>query len=229
MSVLQMKMKESGKDGAGNSLPDFATAGPHCIRYAEAVQKGRELRARCNELQADADAIRERNPRGFGIAAEIVNPPVPKAPPREETELYRLLGDLLPAAPPPPELVGRDGDLVRAKEISRERESLDAAIRVLDDQLIILRRNASREYCELIANKYRPVASRMAAALLELGRAMEEHDAFTGVLGKAEVQWSFLVPVERPQWFGLMRQLRSAVEGGHLDPKAIPTEWRNYE
>lgn len=209
-------------DTKSDLLPDFASGGPICARYAEALGKNRELQARRSDISREVAAIVARYPKGFGLAAEMVAP----APAKAETPVDKLLGVFAPQKPAPKKSA-IDADILTARDLSREGEQLDEAMRVLGDQLSALHRKASREYCENIVDQYRPLAARVAQAILDLGEAIDAHDAFIHEVQRREIQSSYLLIVERPRWQQIMRWLKSAIEGGHFDARKIPEKWRS--
>lgn len=216
------KLKAVDRDQSAISLPDFATTGPICAKYVEILAKDRELQARRNEIKKEVAEIVARNPKGFGIAGEIVHPP--RGPAKSAGPVEKLLSAFAPTKAVP-QVGQRDADIERSRELSMEGDQLDDAMRVLSDRIAVLHRKASREYCERIVEEYRPLAANVANAVIALGEALEAHDEFTDELQRREIQWGYLLPVERPRWRDILRILKSAVEGGHLDARAIPEEW----
>lgn len=204
-------------------LPDFATAGELCKQYAAVLSKEAELRSRREEINREIAEIRSRNPNGFGIMAEVA-PPKPNVE-KSESPVSKLLGAFAPKKVDH-HATGDEADMERSRELSIEGGQIDDARHILDDPRLLMHRKASREYCELIIDDYRPFAASVAQAIIALGEAIEQHDAFVSEVQRREVQSSYLMIVERPRWSHIVRWLKSAVDGGHLDARAIPDEWR---
>lgn len=209
---------------ANLNLPDFADAGEICREYAAICAKDAELRRRREEISAEIRDILARNPRGFGSQSEY-NAPSRQDTGKQESPVTKLLGNFAPKKAETP--VGAShADMLRSTELSAEGSLIDEALRLLDDQRLMLHRKASHEYCDIIVDKYRPLAADVANAIAALGRAIEEHDVFVAEVQRRNVHASYLMCVERPRWGQIVRWLRSAVEGNHIDARTIPDEWK---
>lgn len=137
--------------------------------------------------------------------------------------------------PPPPEALepksNRGAVEQRCDELNVLIEDAREAIRLIRPQLEVAHRAATLVLVEQLAPEYRKVARNFVAALVGLGRAIEQHEAFIASVRTSG--WSAFRPLVMSQAFGrptegggdVRRLLAFAVEAGHVGRDELPSDW----
>jgi len=204
--------------------------------YASLDDRFHELCAREEALLAElaplAAATRGTNREAEQMAAAraAANPP----PARQHRPGALALLEGVTAPPPPDQLEPRSSRGAveqRCDELNVMIEDAREAIRLIRPQLEAAHRTATQVLVEQLAPDYRKVARNFVAALVGLGRAIEEHEAFIASVRTSG--WAALRPLVMSQAFGrptegggdVRRLLAFAVEAGHVGRDELPDAW----
>jgi hypothetical protein len=195
------------------TLPPFdENTGPASQKYFRAVALSKKLRDEREKLFEEGQQIRKDNPRGLDAFAYQNTSGKPRQLNAAEAQIAEFLhGEAETAAPPNHEA------LARCREIGATTREIDDAIHKLGERLGEFHVRANKEYVLSIKDHYWSIGARIAAALVELAQAVDEHDAFVEALRKKEVHhFSWLDIVAFPSWDKLRRMLRTAFDAGHI-------------
>ena len=152
-----------------------------------------------------------------------------------EAKAREMLGELAPAVALPPSPRPLDPIKVEAQALAAELDMLTAAQKIVEAEWHRERPKAMRLACEFVGSDYVKLARRLCLALVDLGSAQLEHDAFTSELQQSGVDWAFLRPVltdmlvplgdPRDPYSPYRQFLDWAAEVGHID-NLTPDAWR---
>ncbi|MCW3476334.1 hypothetical protein [Limobrevibacterium gyesilva] len=137
-----------------------------------------------------------------------------------------------PQPPKPEPLIPYEHPLSgRLRALSTELQDVRGAIELLRPELARAKLEGSAALCEARTPEYRRIVGRFCAALIELGEATREHEAFVDTVRDAA--WSFIRPIQLSslgdpaEQYSEFRQLLGwAAECGHFDATQIPQGWR---
>lgn len=219
-----------------------------CPEWAKMSDHVRELSTRKEEI------FRELFPLTQGLSNKGQNSfqrPIPPLPPsphpavvglmdRKSKKIRDALGPYVDQLPAPAaiesdidKIYHLNGDQRRATELAQEAEAIDHALEILRPQVDKLRAQASADFCAQVQDEYKSIAGRVCAAIIEVGRAMEDHRRFVKGITEQGAAYSSLRTLNVDLHYGspsdrysdLRLFLDDAIYLGHLDAKAIPQEW----
>ncbi len=224
------------------SQPDAArprTLAEASPRWAALMAKLHQLVAREDEALAELLPLTQKIGRENGYATwnewRVTLPAPPTQGPTQVDRALEKLDGLIEAPPPqPPPPLPEHPLRARADELSREIYDIRAAVAMLHPEIDRAAIEGSEVLARARKDEYTAIVRRAAQAMIDLGNAKLEHDAFIASLGPSTVRMSFFKMVQFPElsgWssdlVGGLRQLVSwPVECGHVDPAMIPEAWK---
>lgn len=201
-------------------------------RYGELHDRWTELVAREDELTARLRPIVARVAKagGYNTAATMPTPPKPSRPADYKPGIAKLIGDVIPFRKPEPPAANEIGLLrAQAVEISDELAEIADAKTLLWPELRKATFAGSAELIEALKPEYDAIARRIVDALLALGGALADQQAFvreieaqgatTQTLRRIALDFDGSDPFAR-----IAIALRQAVQHGYVDAAAIPAE-----
>ncbi len=258
MSIFTSKSAEKAPPPAPAVIPAWAdTPAMQALcrvapRWAEIRTKQGELSARKEALYAELRPLNRRlSARGefnsWVVASEAADRArAAAAPPLKEIraspQAAALLGPLTPAprAPPAPLTRAKSSDRARMDEIVAELAVIDEAFELLDPpvsgggrgQMEKLYLEGCRKFCDEVRPEYDALAAKFCAALVALGEATVEYNAFVRETLRG-IAWESLRPIRVSQLLGdpldpsseLRQLLALAAERRHFDPADLPAAW----
>ncbi|MGY4313118.1 hypothetical protein [Bradyrhizobium sp. JR3.5] len=204
-------------------------------RYADLLEKNRELAAQLDELLRRGQELTQARHKQ-GVATWIGEAPRPKPQPVKRHEgAEALLGDLLPPQPEheinPPPLPEAWAGAADWRALDAQIEAIAEAKKLLLPEIESARREYSRMAAERYAKDYAKVVAAVVKSAKALGDALLEHHQFIDQLRLAGVERRSLKPINL-QAFGdleggtpLYEIIQHAIELGHADEKQRPN-WK---
>ncbi len=165
---------------------------------------------------ADAAAQEGKPPRMIGPSKKVAG----------------LLGEYAPAPVPAPRPLFHEPKVSKElRELAAESAAVQEAIKLLHPQLKKAHLEGSARLCALLVPEYKKIATRICAALVELGSSDIEHREF--MKKHRNAARSTLRPVHATGSLGdpddpqseLRRLLQWAAECGHFDLDDLPPNW----
>ena len=220
-----------------NVRPTLRSVAP---RWAALSDKWAEFARREEEIYAELKPLNEQVSKlgGYSSFETIVHPPRPPEPKEHRSAIVQLLGPLTPKiekrAEDPPKAFATQA--AQAKALSAELDAIREARGLIAEEIRRLNFEGSRELCLQLLPEYRPIAKRLCSALIELGEAWCQHEAWMTDLKRQGTRVATLRPmlISSPDDLGdpierLRRLLIWAAEGGHFDPADIPASWSKHQ
>jgi hypothetical protein len=152
------------------------------------------------------------------------------------TDLSKRVADLLgefapPSIPAPDPLAHEPAHVREARELSFQSTAVQEAINAIHSQLRRAHLEGSAQLCDLLRPRYKEIAARMCAVLVELGNAELEHREFMHRHRNAALATLRIVHGTgslgdpRDPHCELRRLLEWAAECGHYNLADLPPEW----
>jgi hypothetical protein len=219
--------------------PTLESVAPEWVELSgkllDLLAREEDLLGKIRELKPTIDrsglaTFRETNVGVFAAATEAAGKPKRMIGPSQRAA--DLLGKHAPAPVPAPEPFSFEPKLAKQmRELGEEVAAVREAIAVLHPQVTKAHLQGSARLCALLMPKYKKIASRICAAIVELGNADLEQREFmlkyrnaarstlrvvhsTGSLGDAQDKQS-----------EMRKMLDWAAECGHFDVSELPSSW----
>jgi hypothetical protein len=204
-------------------------------RLHELLAREEDLLGKIRELKpifegSGLATFNQNNVHTLAVAAEAASKPKRMIGPSERAA--NLLGKHAPAPVPAPDPLSFEPKLAKQmRELGDEVSATREAIALLRPQVTKAHLDGSARLCALLMPRYKKIASRICAALVELGSAELEHREF--MLQHRAAARSTLRVVRATGSLGdplqyqseLRRQLYWAAECGHFDLADLPADW----